>query len=108
MLAERAAIDVAAEWPDPPEDPLGTYVAHLSDCPWALGVPILVGAGRFTAPTEHCAGWWMSDDGRHTLPLAEEPAEVTLGSKIERAAGIWNGARLELLAAHADWGRLAL
>jgi hypothetical protein len=39
-------------------------------------------------------------------PLRNPAPPLALGTSIDSAAGIWDGARLSLIAARTNWGRL--
>jgi hypothetical protein len=100
--SERAGGDA---WPPSPEpDPLVAYARELLASPWRLEAPILLPPGRIA---EDAAGraWWMADG--MTLPIEGGVPPFALGAEFAGAAGVWNGARLGLLAGQTDWGRLA-
>ena len=71
--------------------------------PWRLDAPILLPPGRIAEDAGGRA-WWMSGDIR--LPITGAVPTLALGAAFEGAAGVWNGARLSLLAGQTDWGRL--
>jgi SWIM zinc finger len=91
-------------WPEAAPDPFTEYAAQLLEVPWLIERPLLLPAGRLCLD----AGgrpWWQATDGL-SAPLREMPPLVALGTMIEQAAGLWDGARLSLLAAETNWGRL--
>lgn len=94
----------ADPWPAATPDPFAEYAAQLLDAPWLIELPLLLPAGRLCLD----AGgrpWWQSAAGV-SAPLREMPPPMALGASIEQAAGLWDGARLSLLAAETSWGRL--
>jgi hypothetical protein len=105
IAARGESADVAdAPWPAAPHlDPLAGFAEVLLSAPWRLEAPILLPQGRIA---EDRAGraWWVRGDA--VLPIDIAPPAVALGVELEAAAGIWNGARLSLLAGRSPWGRL--
>jgi hypothetical protein len=104
IVARQDSQAPADPWPAPPPDPIARYAAQLLDAPWLIELPLLLPAGRLCLDA---AGrpWWQSADGL-AAPLREVPPPVALGASIEQAVGLWDGARLSLLAAETNWGRL--
>jgi hypothetical protein len=91
-------------WPSAPDDP---FTAHGEDklaVPWRSEAPLLLPSGRICSDRAGRA-WWRSSSGQWA-PLGEAPPSLALGAAIEHAAGIWDGARLTLIAAQTNWGRL--
>ncbi len=105
VAARSEAAEVAdGPWPAAPHtDPLAGYAEALLAAPWRLEAPILLPPGRIA---EDAAGraWWVSDGA--CLPLDGRPPDLALGADFEAAAGVWNGARLNLLSGRSNWGRL--
>ena len=107
MIAQRQEVGEARDpaWPEPPAaDPLAPWSDALLAAPWRLEAPILLPPGRIAEDASGRA-WWLA--GEAALPLDAAPPTLALGARIEAAAGVWNGARLALLSARTDWGRLA-
>lgn len=96
---------IPADWPHAPEDPLAAHAEDSLIAPWRIETPLLLPSGRVCADAAGRA-WWRSTSGQWA-PLGEAPPLLTLGAAIEHAAGIWNGMRLTLIAAHTNWGRLS-
>jgi len=69
-----------------------------------LETPLLLPAGRICADSQG-RHWWQCGAG--CLPLDSAPPVATLGAELTAAAGLWNGTRLSLIAAHSNWGRLS-
>lgn len=106
LIVERseAATDGEGAWPQVGEgDPLTTYAEVLLAAPWRLDAPVVLPSGRIA---EDAAGrrWWQGAAG--ALPLEGAAPEVSLGARLDGAAGLWNGSRLTLLAARTNWGRI--
>ena len=95
---------VPGAWPHAPDDPFAAHAEDKLTAPWRTEVPLLLPSGRVCSDA---AGrvWWRSTSGQWA-PLGEAPPSLALGAAIEHAAGIWNGARLTLIAAQTNWGRL--
>lgn len=105
LLIQRHSGETDASWPTADDEPTATLATALHNEPWALDVPVLLPAGRLALDT---AGdcWWHSADGTVTLPLAEEPVRLALGTGLTAAAALWSGNRLTLLAGQTSWGRI--
>jgi hypothetical protein len=102
VIAARQPAASLTDWPVA-GDAWGEVAAHLLAAPWALETPILLPAGRIAADGQgRC--WWQGDD--LALPLEEAAPAVAQGAVFSGAAGIWNGARLALMAGQSKWGRL--
>ncbi len=106
VLAERGPTEADDTWPDPEADPLAGIAARETLAPWETIQPLLLPAGRVTLSA---AGkpWWRAADGSLALPLDQSPGDVFLGLHLDRSAALWDGARLSLLSAGTDWGRVA-
>jgi hypothetical protein len=105
IVSREGAIDAPDAWPDPPADPFAEYAERLLAAPWLIETPLLLPEGRICADAAGRA-WWRSGRGLWA-PLRDPPPPLALGASIESAAGVWDGARLTLLAARTNWGRLA-
>jgi hypothetical protein len=112
LIAERRgrpAADIG--WPDAERnaDPLAAQAARQDDMPWASDGPVLLPAGAILRD-EKGAAWWQADDDAKgiALPVAGSVPEAVLGLGLDATAGLWNGARLELLAAQSGFGRIDL
>jgi hypothetical protein len=107
MIVQRQEVGEARDpaWPEPSAaDPLSPWSEALLAAPWRLEAPILLPPGRIAEDASGRA-WWLAGDD--VLPLDAAPPALALGARIEAAVGVWNGARLALLSARTDWGRLA-
>jgi hypothetical protein len=91
-------------WPAAPHDPFTDHAAGALIAPWSIELPLLLPEGRICADAAGRA-WWRSTGG-DSAPLRDPPPPLAFGAVIERAAGTWDGARLALIAARTDWGRL--
>jgi len=94
----------SVSWPDAAADPLAEVAEQALAAPWLTEMPVLLPAGRICAEASGRA-WWRSHDGI-VVPLHGAPSALALGASIERAAGVWAGSRLSLIAARTNWGRL--
>lgn len=94
----------ANAWPDAAADPLAELAEQALAAPWRIEMPLLLPAGRIGAEASGRA-WWQSNDGV-VVPVRKPLPALALGASIERAAGVWDGARLALIAAQTNWGRL--
>jgi hypothetical protein len=103
VIVTRAPEPAAFDWPTAPADPLSSHAEHLRAAPWGLETPLLLPAGRICADGQ--GRHWLQA-GATALPLVAAAPLVALGAELSAAAGIWNGARLALLAAQSNWGRL--
>jgi hypothetical protein len=96
--------DPSTPWPEAPADPLAGYAERKRLAPWLLDAPLLLPAARIVAEPSG-RSWWRSGDGP-PLQLRAAPAAFALGARLERAAALWDGIRLGLIAAQTDWGRV--
>ena len=104
IVSRGEALGTSHAWPEASADPFAEYAEHLLLAPWRTEVPLLLPQGRISADASGSA-WWGSAQG-FWAPLGDPAPPVALGASIESAAAIWNGARLSLLAARTNWGRL--
>jgi len=111
VVIERAAASADGGWPPAAAatmDPLRAHRARQDVAPWSNESPILLPPARL-ATDDRDRIWWVSRDTQAiALPLEGDVPEPVLGMTFDAAAGLWNGARLRLLAAFADHGRLDL
>ena len=105
IAAREGVVDALDAWPDPPADPFVDYAESLLATPWRSETPFLLPEGRICADAAGRA-WWRSDRSLWA-PLRDPPPPLALGALIESAVGVWDGARLSLIAARTNWGRLA-
>ena len=108
----RALIDTrgpceASGWPAPDPAPLEAVARLETERPWADVAPVLLPPGR-VALTDNGRAWWQAAEGGLSLPLDQAPPDALTGMALDRAAGLWTGARLSLLSAQTSWGRVAL
>jgi hypothetical protein len=104
IVRREASIDAPNAWPDAAADPLAEVAEQALAAPWRIETPVLLPAGRICAEASGRA-WWRSHDGI-VVPLHNAPSALALGASLERAAGVWEGSRLSLIAAQTNWGRL--
>jgi hypothetical protein len=102
VIAARQPAVSLTDWPVAGEA-WGHVATHLLAAPWALEMPLLLPPGRIAADAQN-RFWWQGDD--LVLPLEEAAPLAAQGAVFSGAAGIWNGARLALLAGQSIWGRL--
>ena len=106
LVAREAAEDAARpEWPAPEAALADALTGPLLAEPWTIEIPVLLPAGRI-ALDDSGHPWWRSADGANTLPVAGEADGLLCGSDLSRAAAIWSGNRLMILAAQTPWGRI--
>ena len=108
----RALIDTRApcdprDWPVPEPAPLQAVARFEAELPWSDVAPVLLPPGR-VALTEGGRAWWQAAEGGLSLPLDQVPPDALTGMTLDKAAGLWTGARLSLLSAQTSWGRVAL
>jgi hypothetical protein len=104
VIAARDPNAGTRAWPAAAADPLAAHAEQKLKAPWALETPLLLPAGRICADSQG-RHWWQS--GATCLPLDSAPPVAILGAELTAAAGLWNGTRLSLIAAHSNWGRLS-
>jgi hypothetical protein len=104
VVSRTGGTDDANGWPQPAADPFAEHAEHMLIAPWRSEVPLLLPPGRICADAAGRA-WWRSALGAWA-PLGDAVPQLALGAEIESAAGIWDGARLSLIAARTNWGRL--
>jgi hypothetical protein len=108
VLAERMPLDAIRAWPGgAPADPLQSFLAAEDAAPGTISVPVMPPPGHLAEAAGGGPVWWRSADSAHCLPVANAPPPQSRGMALEAAAAIWDGARLTLLAAQSNWGRLA-
>ena len=113
LVAERANdTSAGAPWPAAPAvaaaDCLAAHAAAQDVTPWSSETPMLLPPGSL-ARDDRGAVWWHAGTAANAiaLPVDGSPPEPALGIPLDASAGLWNGSRLDLLAAHsALFGRL--
>lgn len=95
----------SAEWPAETEALPDALTKPLLAEPWAIELPVLLPAGRIALDGTGQA-WWRSAAERTVLPIAGEAEGLLCGTELMRAAAIWSGNRLSILAALTRWGRV--
>jgi hypothetical protein len=103
VIATRYPTAQAGAWPAAHPDPLTHYAEQLLLSPWGLATPLLLPAGRICADSQG-RHWFQS--AAACLPLHAAAPAASLGAELATAAGLWNGARLSLITAQSNWGRL--
>ncbi len=105
VIARRGeSVDAKEGWPEAPADPFAEYAERLLQTPWRIETPLLLPTSRICVDSGG-RGWWRSASDIWA-PLGEPPPPSALGVEIESAMGVWDGARLSLIAAQTNWGRL--
>jgi hypothetical protein len=114
LVAERSEADAdARRWPpafaSSAADPLAGHAARQDVAPWSSQTPVLLPAGSL-ARDDRGGAWWQAEGVANgiALPVAGTVPEPAFGVHMIAAAGLWDGARLELLAAESAFGRLDL
>jgi hypothetical protein len=111
VVADRGPATATGGWPSiaaATVDPLVMHQARQDEAPWSNESPILLPPGRL-ASDDRDRPWWIPRDNHGiALPVEGDVPEAALGMMFDAAAGLWNGARLRLLAASTDHGRLDL
>ena len=105
FLLQREAVADQTDWPEPQGALAEALAAPLLAEPWALDQPLLLPAGRLASDGTD-QSWWRSQDGGLVLPLSGKPDGLIRGAELSRAAALWSGARLKILAAQTPWGRI--
>jgi hypothetical protein len=108
LLLQREAIAHTLPWPESKAPVVESLASTLLAEPWMLDMPVLLPAGRLAIDGGgQC--WWCAQDARLSsvpLPLAQTAAGLICGTDLTRAAALWSGNRLHLLAAQTAWGRV--
>ena len=106
LLLQRAADGAdTRNWPEPAPDLAEALTAPLHAEPWVLDIPLLLPRGRVAIDAAG-QGWWRPADATTALPLAESVDGLIRGTELTRAAALWSGNRLAILAAQTPWGRI--
>lgn len=104
IVARSDAADRMSAWPDASGDPSKAYADQKLQAPWRIETPLFLPAGRIGADAAGRA-WWRARDGA-TLPLRAPAPPFAAGADFSCAAALWDGARLSLIAAQSNWGRI--
>src|SRR5512145_2445216 len=104
IVTRSDASEAPHRWPEAPLDPMADYAEQKREAPWRIEAPLLLPAGRVAAEPSGRA-WWRASDGA-PLQLRAQPPVFALGASMESAAALWDGARLSLIAAQSNWGRI--
>ena len=112
LVAERGGDSPSDDtWPsasaEAVADPLMAHTSRQDAAAWTSQSPLLLPAGSLVRD-DRGALWWQADGGANgiALPVAGSLPEVALGIPLDGSAGLWDGARLDLLAARTTFGRL--
>jgi len=105
LLQRDSSATDTPDWPVIGETLVDSLTGPLLAEPWALEIPVLLPAGRI-AHDDSGQAWWRSSDAAVTLPVAGETQGLIGGTDLTRAAALWSGNRLTLLAAQSRWGRI--
>ncbi|TRC93318.1 SWIM zinc finger family protein [Mesorhizobium sp. WSM4303] len=113
LVAERKGDVGSGAWPDfgpgAIRDPLAAHASQQDVAPWSTDCPLMLPAGAILLD-ERGAAWWQAahDPQGIALPVAGTVDQTVLGLDLAATAALWNGARLDLLAAQSGFGRLDL
>lgn len=94
-------------WPEAAPDLAEALTAPLHAEPWVLDIPVLLPRGRVAIDAAG-QGWWRPADATAALPLAKGVEGLMRGTELTRAAALWSGNRLAILAAQTPWGRIGV
>jgi hypothetical protein len=104
IVTRSDAGEAPHQWPEAPLDPMDAYAEQKREAPWRIEAPLLLPPGRVATEPSGRA-WWRASDGA-PLQLRAQPPVFALGASMESAAALWDGARLSLIAAQSNWGRI--
>lgn len=112
LVADRRGDVSSGAWPDfgvNASDPLAAHVARQDAAPWVTDCPVMLPPGAILLD-DRGAAWWQAAGDPHgiALPIADTVNPTLLGLDLKATAALWNGSRLELLAAQSGFGRLDL
>lgn len=113
LVLERSSHQEDKVWPErhsPVSDPLEPFVATLDHIPWLLECPLLLPAGAIKRD-QRGIYWWQANGGNGSevaLPVQGDIPLPVLGIPLSATTALWNGMRLDLLAAQSAFGRLDL
>lgn len=112
LVAERIGdVSSGEAWPDfgALKEPLAARASQQDGAPWLTDSPLILPPGAISLDDRGTA-WWQAADDPHgiALPIAGAVDQTLLGIDLGAAAALWNGARLDLLAAQSRFGRLDL
>ncbi|WP_292595754.1 hypothetical protein [Mesorhizobium sp.] len=104
---------MSGAWPDfsfgAAKDPLATHASYQDAAPWITDCPLMLPPGAILVD-DRGTGWWQAADDPQgiALPISGAVNQTLLGLDLAATAALWNGARLDLLAAQSGFGRLDL
>ncbi|WP_246725160.1 SWIM zinc finger family protein [Beijerinckia sp. L45] len=104
IVKRDGSTDAPGAWPDAAADPFADLAEQALATPWRIETPVLLPERRLCVEASG-HGWWREIDGV-AIPLRGAPPTLAVGATLECAAGVWDGARLSLIAARTNWGRL--
>ncbi|KRB28207.1 hypothetical protein ASD99_03565 [Mesorhizobium sp. Root695] len=112
LLADRKGDIASGDWPDfsfGVSDPLADHGARQDTAPWITDSPVMLPPGAVLLD-DRGASWWQAAGDPHgiALPIAGTINATLLGLNLSATAALWNGSRLDLLAAQSGFGRLDL
>ncbi|PZV35528.1 hypothetical protein B5V02_26060 [Mesorhizobium kowhaii] len=112
LVADRKGDVPSGDWPDfslGASDTLAAHVARQDAAPWVTDCPVMLPPGAILLD-DRGAAWWQAAGDPHgiALPIADTVNPTLLGLDLKATAALWNGSRLELLAAQSGFGRLDL
>ncbi|UVK38438.1 SWIM zinc finger family protein [Mesorhizobium sp. AR10] len=111
LVVERMGDVTSGAWPDfaDVKDPLAAHASQQDGAPWLTDSPLILPPGAILLDDRGTAWWQAADDPQGiALPIAGAVHQTVLGLDLAATAALWNGARLDLLAAQSGFGRLDL
>lgn len=112
LVMDRKGKVSSGEWPavaSSEPDPLATHLFCQDAAPWLTDCPVMLPPGAILLD-DRGAPWWQAagDPNGIALPINEAVSPTLLGIDLAATVALWNGSRLDLLAARSSFGRLDL
>ncbi|WP_292210247.1 SWIM zinc finger family protein [Mesorhizobium sp.] len=112
LVMDRRGEVSSGEWPavaSSEPDPLATHLACQDAAPWLTDCPVMLPPGAILLD-DRGAPWWQAagDPNGIALPINEAVSSTLLGIDLAATVALWNGSRLDLLAARSSFGGLDL
>lgn len=86
---------------------LAPYRSQMAKTPWIFHFPLKLGAGRLAKDSNKNVWWCPENPNNPALLVEDSKLEILVfGLEFSDAVGLWNGFRLQLLAAQSKLGRI--